>query len=140
MAGKVERQLVGLGKIAIGIEAFRQRTGDECAAIHLGEIGQIHAYIHGIATMNGVADGIALNLVTRLQRNADGATKGNGGVTYKHFRKGYGFGACEIGETETQGATCKRHAYRITQGEILGIYGLATVGNRGGITPTGHPL
>ena len=66
MAGKVEGQLVGLGKIAIGIETFRQRTGDECAAIHLGEIGQIHAYIHGIATMNGVADSIALNFVTRL--------------------------------------------------------------------------
>ena len=35
MAGKVEGQLVGLGKIAIGIEALRQRTGNERAAVHL---------------------------------------------------------------------------------------------------------
>ena len=140
VAGKVEGQLVGLGKIAIGIEALRQRTGNERAAVHLGVIGQIHAYIDGIATVHGIADGIALGLLSRLQRNAGSATKGYGGVTHKHLREGYRFGACKIGETETQGATGKRHAYGITQRKILGIHGLATVGNRGGVAPAGHPF
>ena len=48
--------------------------------------------------------------------------------------------ADSFGETESQHRATETHADRVTQREVLGIDGLATVGNRGGSAPAGHPF
>jgi hypothetical protein len=48
--------------------------------------------------------------------------------------------ASEVGKTEAQHAAAETHTDRIAQREVFGIDGLATVGDGGGVSPTGHPF
>jgi len=139
-ARQIQGQLVGLGIVAVGVVAFRERSGDECAAVHLSIVGQIEAHLDGVAAMDGIADGIALGLRARLEGNAPFAAKGDGSVAYKHLVERDGLGAGQVGEAEAQHAAAKTHANGIAQREILGVNGLATVGDGGGIAPAGHPF
>ena len=90
--------------------------------------------------MDSIADGVALSLLAWNQGNAGLASEGDGRMTHKDFIEGYGFGTCQIGETEAQHGAAETHTDGITQRQVLGIDGLTTIGNRGGSTPAGHPF
>ena len=140
MTRQVDGQFVGLRIVAIGIEALRQRTRHECAAVHLCIIGQIEAHLYRVTTVNRIADSIALRLLTRHQTDFLLTPKRDGRMTNKDLRKRDGFSTSQVRETETQHTAAERHTDGVTQREVLGINGLATVCNRGGIPPTSHPF
>ena len=96
MARQVDGQFVGLGIVAIGIVALRQRTCHEGAAVHLGVVCQIETHLYRVATVNGITDRIALSLLARHQTDFLVTTEGDGRVTYKDFREGDGFRTSEV--------------------------------------------
>ena len=132
--------LAGVEVVAVGIVALGERSGDEGAAVHLGEACQIEADVDGVATVYGIVDGVALRLGAGHEGYADLASKGDGDVADKDLGEGDGLGAGEVGKTETQLAAVERHADGVSQREVLGIDGLTAIGDAGGISPTSHPL
>jgi hypothetical protein len=68
------------------------------------------------------------------------AVKGDGCSVHENLVECDWLSTCQVGESKTQHTTIETHPDRIAQRDILGIYGLTTVGDGSGIAPTGHPF
>ena len=137
---QVQGQFVGLGKVAVGVVSFREWSGDEGSAVHLGVAFHVQADIDGVAPAYGIGYVVALLLLSGLQGDSLVAAKGDGHVAYEEFVDRDRLGTRQVGEPEAQPAAAEAHPDGIAQGQVLGVDGFAPIGDGGSVAPAGHPL